>query len=373
MWRMLADPPAPPAAGSPAPVLSSQRRRAGRAARRVRAGMVLLVAVAIAGCGSSASPSSPGQPLASGAGALASRPPAAPPTLLAETVPTLPPSLADGFRVHAYEIVPLPLAERPYSGQPIAPVVPDYPADADGFPTYERDGRTFVHPVVAVQRGLTALDSYAQTHDDRYLARARLIADRLVAGGVTARGGLWFPYPFDFPLHGKAADLMEAPWYSAMAQGQVLSLLSRLHELTHDDGYLADARRVFRTIADLGPRSAPWVSWVDKRYLWLEEYPGSPPDHTLNGFLFALFGVYDYHQVTGDPAAAQVFRGGLTTIRRYLPEFRRPGGISRYCLLHGTQSAKYHGIHISQLRALTKMTGDPFFADFADLLEADHP
>jgi hypothetical protein len=152
--------------------------------------------------------------------------------------------------------------------------------------------------------GSRLLDSYAQTRDDRYLARARLIADRLVETATSARGGLWFPYRFDFALHGKVADLMEAPWYSAMAQGQVLSLLSRLHELTADEAYLAEARRVFRTLADPGPRKAPWVTWVERRYLWLEEYPGSPPDHTLNGFLFALFGVYDYYQETRDPVAA---------------------------------------------------------------------
>jgi predicted acetyltransferase len=49
-----------------------------------------------------------------------------------------------------------------------------------------------------------------------------------------------------------------------------------------------------------------------------------------------------------------VFQGGLTTIA-HLPEFRNPGAISSYCL-HRTRSAKYHGIHVSQLRALTRMT-----------------
>ena len=38
----------------------------------------------------------------------------------------------------------------------------------------------------------------------------------------------------------------------------------------------------------------------------LEEYPGSPPDHTLNGFIFALYGVYDYYVITRSDAASRL-------------------------------------------------------------------
>jgi hypothetical protein len=206
-----------------------------------------------------------------------------------------------------------------------------------------------------------------------YLDRAIATADALIAAGVEADGALWIPYRFDFSLHGRSDDTLRAPWYSAMAQGQTLSLVSRLYELTGDARWLGDARAVFTSFVVLGIRPGPWVTWVEDRYLWLEEYPGSTPDHTLNGFLFALFGIYDYYEVSGSPSAQRIFQAGLTTIDHYLTAFRNPGGISRYCLAHHVLSAKYHDIHIAQLRAMTAMTGDDRFAATALQFASDNP
>jgi hypothetical protein len=285
----------------------------------------------------------------------------------------LPPALASGLRVHAYAIVSLPLKSRAYAAWGNAPLKIDYPANSAGVPRYVRNGRTYLHPVSAAQQGLRQLATYSRTNKAVYLKRARSIADALIAAGVKADGALWIPYRFDFALHGLRNDVMRAPWYSAMAQGQVLSLASRLYEITGDARYRTAARRIFQSFAIVGRRSRPWVSWVEKRYLWLEEYPGKPPDHTLNGFIFALDGVYDYALVSKSPVAVRVFQGGLTTLRQYLADFRNPGGISRYCLLHSELSLKYHHIHIGQLRELTRMTGDPFFARMARTFVADHP
>ncbi len=303
---------------------------------------------------------------------VSTEPPPSPAPAVSIDGPDLPPSLASGFRVHAYDLVSLKIQDRAYSDQPDAPLTVDYPADANGVPQYVRDGRTYLHPVSAAQQGLRQLSSYVRTRKAIYLERARVIADALIAAAVDVDGALWIPYRFDFALHGKRADLMQAPWYSGMAQGQVLSLVTRLYDLTGASGYLADARRVFRSFVHVGQRSGPWVSWVEKRYLWIEEYPGTPPDHTLNGFMFALYGVYDYEATTHDPEAVRVFQGGLTTLQAYLPEFRDPSGISRYCLRHGVPSPKYHHIHIGQLRQLMKMTGDAFFGRVAAQFEADH-
>ena len=205
-----------------------------------------------------------------------------------------------------------------------------------------------------------------------FLDRARAIADALAGAGVEAGDGLWIPYRFDFALHSRSTDVMRAPWYSAMAQGQVLSLVSRLHEVTGEGRYLELANAVFATFDLVGRRPGPWISWVQARFLWLEEYPGYPPDHTLNGFVFALYGVYDYHAITGSKSAERILQAGLTTLDHFLPRFRVAGGTSRYCLLHAVQSEKYHRIHVTQLRTLTRMTGDARFAATAALFEGDH-
>ena len=366
------------------PVPSPPRRTPRTARRPHRALIVLLATITLgsAACGSldpaptaaptgdapavtgAASPSGDAAASSPGAQATADPTPA--------SSPDVPASLASGFRVHAYPVVDLAIADRAYAETSDAPLKIDYPADKRGVPRYARNGRTYLHPVSAAQQGLRQLATYVRTGTGAYLDRARIIADALIAAGVKSNGALWIPYRFDFRLHGLVKDTMRAPWYSAMAQGQVLSLVSRLYEITGDQRYLKDAKAVFASFEVVGRRAAPWIVWVESRYLWLEEYPGRPPDHTLNGFIFALYGIYDYYEVTRGASSERVFQAGLTTLAHYLPQFRNKGGISSYCLLHRELSEKYHHIHIGQLRNLTRMTGDPRFAAVADRFEADH-
>jgi hypothetical protein len=348
--------------------------------------MLAVIIMAASGCAFPAPPAvvdptrvqmgataTPGTPDASASPTSVPEATAAPSPSTTVSNPDLPATLASGFRVHAYPIVPLPLADRAYADTGDAPLKIDYPATSDGVPVYVRNDRTYLHPVAAAQQALRQLSTYVMTDRAAYLDRARTIADALIAAGIEADGGLWIPYEFDFNLHGLKSDVMRAPWYSAMAQGQVLSLVSRLYALTGERRYLDDANSVFQSFVVLGKRAGPWVTWVEDRYLWLEEYPGSPPDHTLNGFIFALYGVYDYFEISQSASAERIFQAGLTTIDHYLPDFRNPGGISNYCLLHRALSEKYHHIHVAQLRELTKMTGDGRFAAMADLFEADYP
>ena len=131
---------------------------------------------------------------------------------------------------------------------------------------------------------------------------------------------------------------MNAPWFSGMAQGLVLSLEVRLFELTGDPAALTRAGEVFASFEIAGPRGGPWVTWVDRdRYLWIEEYPSAHPDRALNGFIFGVFGVYDYWRVTRDPDAERILLATVTTLRHYVTKYRRPGVPSYYCLAHVTR------------------------------------
>jgi hypothetical protein len=143
--------------------------------------------------------------------------------------------------------------------------------------------------------------------------------------------------------------------------------------VTRDPGYVDTAHAVFLGFRALGPDRRFWVDYVVDRDLWLEEYPSSRPSHVLNGFNFALFGLYDYERLARDPAAHQLLEGALSTMRRRAGAFRVPGELSYYDLGHKTQWPHYHEIHIWQLRDLTAMSGDPYFANLATALAADYP
>jgi hypothetical protein len=259
--------------------------------------------------------------------------------------------------------------------------------DRHGVRMYRDRGRLVDHPVAQAAYGLANAEKYRASRDEFYLRRAEDQARRLLDRATEHRGAWYLPYPFDFSLHGMAHERLRAPWYSAMAQGQALSLFVRLHELTRDPTYRRAADGVFASFLQPGPRlvpgrvagaglppaAAPWVVFVDGRgYLWLEEYASRRPDRTFNGHIFAAWGLWDYWRMTRDGRAAQLWDGALTTLRAYYPTMRRPGGPSRYCVSHPVYDAKYHEVHVVQMRMLAAMTRNTVFARFAAQLAADH-
>ncbi|MFL5684454.1 MAG: D-glucuronyl C5-epimerase family protein [Chloroflexota bacterium] len=286
------------------------------------------------------------------------------------------------FATLGYVQQPVPAAAHPYALAAAVPIDDTGIHDGDGVRMIRIGTTLFDHPVAQAQYGLANVASFDLTDDQRFLDRAIAQATRLVDTRVVSREAWYFPYPFDFALHGRASETMHAPWYSAMAQGMALSLFVDLYERTDDDAWLAAATGTVASFRN-GPQTGlPWVVHIDgEGYLWLEEYPAEPPsasDFTLNGHMFATFGLYDYATLTGDPVSTLLFDGGVTTARRYGGTFA-PGGfrtqawLSAYCLRHDILDVKYHGIVTNQFIAVHSLTADALFARVSDAYRADYP
>jgi hypothetical protein len=249
--------------------------------------------------------------------------------------------------------------------------------DAQGVRMFLVGTTEYNHPVAQAEYGLGNLASYSLTNDSTYLNRALAQAQRLVDTKVVSRGAWFYPYEFDFALHGITADTMRAPWYSAMAQGMALSLFVRLYEVTADPQWLDAADNTALSFSLPPAAGLPWVVHTDSAgYLWLDEYPLSliRTDLTFNGHNFAIFGLYDYAQATGDAIATELFDGAATTSLKYGTNgFRVPGWVSNYCLTHLTPAGHYHDIHIEQLISLYSMTDDRRFAQLSDAYRSDFP
>ena len=70
--------------------------------------------------------------------------------------------------------------------------------------------------------------------------------------------------------------------------------------------------------------------------------------------------------------ACAVWEAALTTLKHYLPEFRRPGQKSYYCLEHRhIASDGYHLLHAGMMGHLYRLTGDPYFDAMRTLLLED--
>ena len=151
---------------------------------------------------------------------------------------------------------------------------------------------------------------------DRH-ARWILAADWLVENLSPTRTAcpVW-KHHFDW----KYRDTLRAGWYSALSQGQGLSLLCRAHArhrrralsrrrargVRRDDGHHRRGRG-----ADQGGLDGAW----------LEEAVVDPPTHILNGFLWAIWGVRDYAVASRDARSV----GVASRLRSYAPP--QPAGV----------------------------------------------
>jgi D-glucuronyl C5-epimerase C-terminus len=294
-----------------------------------------------------------------------------------------PTTLTLTFKTSGYRLFAIPAAARPYAGAR-APRVDAKPHDSTGVRKIVYGGRTYDQPVAQAQWGIANLNSYAATKDAFYLRRAVAQAQQIIAARVavnTSQGAAWFiKYPFDFHLHSGTAFTEKAPWYSAMAQGLAISLFTRLVAANPARAahWRTAAGAAYRAFLVRSSATTPWVVHADSAgYLWLDEYPVGPrpgqSDLTLNGHLFAAFGLYDYYQLTESADALRLFDGATTTAMRYLETFRAPNWVSRYCLAHGVQNEKYHRVHVAQLRLVYRMTHAGGLARESERFDIDYP
>ena len=277
------------------------------------------------------------------------------------------------YRVEQFDIVSLPYDSLSFTGFPESSAYRAYPVDDDSVYMDDSHGEVCYHPVFLAQTGLILLDIYHSTGNEYYLNWARKHANKLQEIARYFYGVPFYPYPFNFPLHGDTTQTMYAPWYSGLAQGEALQLFVRLYNETGDRRYLMVADEIFASFSIFRGQSDVWVVAVDSlEYFWIEEYPMEELNHTLNGFIYAVYGIYEYYLLTGNNDARNILLASFTTLKQYIPDFRCPGGYSYYCLKHRAQSRKYHLVHIDQLHKLYLMTGDEFFEEMSQLFWEDY-
>lgn len=132
------------------------------------------------------------------------------------------------------------------------------------------------------------------------------------------------------------------------------------------------------------------------KYVWYEEYPTIPSSFVLNGFIFSLFGLYDFKALLDDEfklnttktlpdqvakafkaidvdlpetyqLACKLLDDGLNSLKAMLPLYDG-GSRTFYDLRHfvfkippNVARWDYHTTHLSQLAMLISITDDPIF------------
>jgi hypothetical protein len=228
-------------------------------------------------------------------------------------------------------------------------------ADENGWPPWWV--RSGAHYIGEAQWGLGSYERYLDTGENRWLEWALAAARHLAANEERKgrlQGALLHREPFPHTVR------VSPPWISGMAQGQAASLLVRLHRESGDESLAEAACRALCplevAVAEGGVRTelggGPFY----------EEYPTTPSSYVLNGGIFALWGCHDVAAALGDRAAARLWHEGLAVLASEIHRWDT-GSWSRYdlypYLIPNLASSFYHVLHISQLRATSRLEAKP--------------
>ena len=212
--------------------------------------------------------------------------------------------------------------------------IPRHPIGPDGTLTY--------FPIGIFQHGLASYDLYLLTHDEAYLNDTLLCAQWAIANQLP--NGAWDTFGTLYP---------QAP-FSAMAQGQAISLLARAYAATQDTTFLTPIPQAYAFLRT-NTTQADGI---------LLEYTHKPP--VLNGWIFALWGIWDMQYLPIDKADSRQFLDTtIATLVATLPRFDI--GFWTNYNLDGTiqASTHYQRIHIAQMQAMHALTRNEIFRDYA--------
>ena len=218
---------------------------------------------------------------------------------------------------------------------------------------YVETGKETFFSIGIFQYGLAAYDMYLKTKEDKY--KDKLLACANWAIESQEGDGGWKTFVDEYPKHP----------YSAMAQGEGISMLIRAHLVTKDKKYIAAICKAKDFM--LKPISEGGTTRYCDEDVFLYEFTENPL--VLNGWIFSLWGLYDYSKYIGDDESKKTLNATLKSLKKKLPEFdikywsKYEDG-KRIC------SPFYHKLHIAQLKTMYDLFGDEIYKEYAQKWEA---
>ena len=164
--------------------------------------------------------------------------------------------------------------------------------------------------------------------------------------------GAWVTFAYETP---------DYP-YSAMAQGEAVSLLLRVYQETKEEKYLDAAKKAKEFM--LLPFEEGGPTKYNGNEVYLYECPKDPL--ILNGWIFSIWGLMDYCKAVDDVKAKDVLDRTLATLERRLPDFN----LSYWSMYEDEKrisSQFYHKLHVAQLNVMYDLTGKDIYKMYADL------
>jgi hypothetical protein len=215
------------------------------------------------------------------------------------------------------------------------------------------------HPVVISQYALTTFDTYMRTKDEKlktkFLNQIKYLTDpkyyRQINDTVVG-------YPYTVNFH----DL-KAPWFSGLAQAEVLGVLVRYYYLTHDNNVLPLMVKI-KNMITLPVSKGGLLSTTPEGCVWIEEYPNSAQHkHVLNGFMVTVLLLDDYSKFfPKDVETRKLVDSCFSSVKKTVRYYDTGYGL-RYD--RGTSAAVvnnwYMKAQVIEIDQLYRITNDEFF------------
>lgn len=251
--------------------------------------------------------------------------------------------------------------------------------DAQGIPMVKYGNEFQYNPVTISQFALSEHGRGISTGDyGNFDAAVQKLIDIQDEDGA-------FRYDFKFRHYTNEAAYDEG-WISGMAQGVALSAMARQYSMEPSRELLHAGNRSVDFLSVPANEGGPMTDLSDldeslSDYIFFQEYITSPNVYTLNGFMFTLLGLHDWHQATDSDKAWELLLGGFESLKRLLPYYDLEH-ISAYDLSYITHekeiphmAARYHGVHINLLTALYSVsinkTLEQYLADWERYVKTD--
>lgn len=211
-------------------------------------------------------------------------------------------------------------------------------------------------PITIFQYGLGLYDLYLLENDKKNLEKFIKIADWALNN--QEKNGMW--------------DCMEKlkdsahETQSAMCQSEGASILLRAYIETKEKKYYQAATKAIDFM--ISSIDEGGTCTYEKERVIFQEYVSEHNLSVLNGWIFSIFGLFDYTLVNCDKKYAKVLNKSVECMAKELKKYDRKFW-SNYDQKGTIASPSYHNLHIKQLRLMYEMFGNKEFLIYANKWE----
>lgn len=239
--------------------------------------------------------------------------------------------------------------------------------DDRGIPLIKNKNELVYNPCTCLLYGLGLISKAIE--NSKFYSKMQIIFDFCV--NWLYKNG--FEYDYNYPYYVNKRYFKKG-WKSGMNYGLMLSFITRYYGITSDKKCFDIAQKCIDEMNKAIEEGGVLGDLKDlfregEEYNIYEEYPTKPQTYTLNGFEYALLGLYDWSTIES-PSHGQckeMFDKGIITLKKLLPYYDI-GGFTTYDLSYLIYNNRcphvvphYHSIHIMFNKVFYEITHDEEF------------